>query len=191
MRRRRPHWQTPPLSADAKRDTRRAVRQAIRTGHATDARVDALAREQAEKTVVNTVVADGARREQVALTPLGDRRLVGSSSMQVAQPGPALIARAPVIYVVFDLLHLDGASNVDLAYEPGRGHGGRASAGSRRRGDQAQQRVSTRAAFTGLDQDLFCPGSRRVWQMKSQISRVWMCSVVRYVVRRRRSSLPL
>jgi hypothetical protein len=56
LRRRRPHWQTPPLSAGAKRDTRRAVRRAIRTGNAPDARIDALAREQAEKTVGNSVV---------------------------------------------------------------------------------------------------------------------------------------
>jgi hypothetical protein len=55
VRGRRPHWQTPPLAAGATRDTRRAVGRAIRTGHAPDARVEALAREQAEKTVRNTV----------------------------------------------------------------------------------------------------------------------------------------
>ena len=55
LRRRRPHWQTPPLSAGATRDTRRAVRRAIRTGHAPDARIDALASEQAEKTIRNAV----------------------------------------------------------------------------------------------------------------------------------------
>jgi bifunctional non-homologous end joining protein LigD len=40
--------------------------------------------------------------------------------MPVARPGPELIARVPVTYVVFDLLHLDGASTVDLPYEQRR-----------------------------------------------------------------------
>ncbi|MEV8508461.1 non-homologous end-joining DNA ligase [Actinoplanes sp. NPDC051475] len=36
--------------------------------------------------------------------------------MQVAQPTPALVAAVPVVYYVFDLLHLDGNATLQLPY---------------------------------------------------------------------------
>lgn len=37
-------------------------------------------------------------------------------TVHVARPSPALLAAVPVLYQVFDVLHLDGESTMDLPY---------------------------------------------------------------------------
>src|SRR5688572_26611817 len=66
----------------------------------------------------HTAVLDG---EVVALDDTGRARFdMLQLRMHVQRPPASLLAQVPVIYVVFDLLHLDGRSLVDEPYEQRR-----------------------------------------------------------------------
>ncbi|NUT49738.1 MAG: DNA ligase [Saccharothrix sp.] len=58
------------------------------------------------------------------IVALGDRRQPDfgrlQSRMHVARPGDELVARVPVVYYVFDLVHLDGRSLLDRPYSARR-----------------------------------------------------------------------